>query len=216
LALAAPEAVRAGAWVPGQDRSQTIATASLATASDAGSQPAIELYAEQGLGQGLALVVVAGVQARDGHVAGGERLTAIRFELPAPSGWALSGQLGFVEGPRLDRPGDFTALEQRIGLGHGWRNGTWFDASYAIRDCDGATAARWDAAVGHRFGNGDQVIAKTFGEDSVCGIARDRLQVSYVRQVNEHLGLELGWRETLSSRDGWASRGIVLGLWRQF
>jgi hypothetical protein len=206
----------AGAWVPGSNQQQVIATASLAQASDVGDAAALEIYAEHGLGHGLALVTVAGVGTEDAHAAGQERLTAIRFELPAPHGWAISGQFGYVEGPRPFEMGDFTAIEQRIAIGRGWNNGTWFDASYAVRDCDGNNAARWDAAVGHRFGNGDQIIAKTFGEDSVCGIARDRVQVSYVREVTEALSIEVGWRETLSSYDGWGSRGVVVGLWRRF
>jgi hypothetical protein len=206
----------AGAWVPQTSQQQVISTLSLADTSDSGSQPSLELYAEQGLGHGVALVSVATMRAQDDHPAGGERLTALRVALPAPEGWALSAQFGLVEGPRLDAMGDFVALEQRIAVGHGWSWGTWFDASYAIRDCDGATSTRWDAAIGHRFGNGDQVIAKSFGENSVCGIARDRVQISYVRQLRPGVGVELGWRETLSSHDGWGSRGVVASLWRSF
>jgi hypothetical protein len=206
----------AGAWVPADNRQQVITTLSLADTSDAGSQPAVEVYAEQGLGNGVALVTVATVRGQDDHPSGGERLTALRVALPAPDGWALSAQFGLVDGPRLDRAGDFVALEQRIALGHGWSSGTWFDASYAVRDCDGATSTRWDAAIGHRLGNGDQVIAKTFGENSVCGQARERLQISYVRHLTDGIGVELGWRETTSGPDAWGSHGVVVSLWRRF
>lgn len=211
-----PGLAQAGAWVPPAGTQQTIATASLGSESGSGAQPAIEFYAEQGLIDGVALVIVAGMHGQDGLATGDERLTALRFDLPLLEGWNSSTQIGWVEGPMRDAEGDFTAIESRFAIGRGWNNGVWIDGSYAVRECEGTVSARWDAAVGYRLSNGDRVIGKMFGEDAVCGLARDRAQVSYVRNLGSGLGLEFGWRETISSRDGWDSHGVVIGIWRRF
>lgn len=188
---------------------------SLAPASGARSGPSAELYVERGLAAGVALVIAPAMVSDGGVPHGDERLTALRFALPAPAGWALSWQQGLVEGPRRDGDGDFLGAETRLAIGRGWSSG-WVDLEIARRSCGVTASTRWEGALGHRLDNGSALIVKGFGEDSGCAAPRARVQASWVMPVSRDVSVEIGWRQTVSSRDGWNQQGLVVGFWRSY
>lgn len=203
--------------MPAPGDTQTILTFALTRDTLGRNDNAAELYGERGLGDGWALVLEPSMGALGPQPVGQERLTALRRKLYAGHGWAVSAQGGVVDGPRHERRGSsFVGTEVRLLVGKGFANGMWLDAGAGSRSCGAARAARWEVAGGRTGARGGRTIIKAFGEDSACGRARTRAQISHVAPLSETVGLEIGWRATLDSPDGWGGQGLVIGLWRRY
>lgn len=217
----APTSGWAGAWLPAPGTTQTILTFATTRDSDGHQGTAAELYGERGIDAHWALVLEPAMQDIGATPVGQERLTAFRRLIGKSGGWVASAQAGLIDGPRPDatragRPRTFTGAEARLLVGRGFDNGVWLDLEAGRRSCGAATATRWEAALGRADANGHRDIVKAFGEDSACGRARSRVQVSHVHALTPTIGIEFGWRATLRSPDAWGEQGLVIGLWRRY
>jgi hypothetical protein len=236
LAAGAPQAATADAWVAPAGNTISITTVGPAGGS---GQPELEVYLEQGLGHGFAVVVSPTARGARAGRDGFERLTALRWghSLGTVSGVGLVGsvQLGLVEAqgwdPRepLPRPRDaYTTVEPRVALGANLPGRVWVDLSVAARGCPGPLGwqapLRWQAAAGRNLAGGGNLIVKAWSTGGGCGEPAVTWQLSRVDAITPAIGIETGWRLAgpvrpqpgSDSPRGAPVSGPVIALWVRY
>jgi hypothetical protein len=208
--------VYAGTWTPHKGRGVVIISAAISQTPLDDRASTTDLYYERGLGGGWTFVLTPSVSDQAKVVARNEAQVSLRKALYGKNGWAVSVQGGaYVWHEGADRSVS-SGTEARLGIGKSIGQGGWANVEAALRQCQSQNSVRWEATLGQTVRRVDRAIIKVFGDSEGCTGNISRTQISYVYGLNDRLGLELGWRETLPNDLNWDERGAIIGIWIAF
>jgi hypothetical protein len=211
----APRFANASAWLPKARTTQIIANSYLTTKDDAPLNGDLEIYAEHGVTDNIALVLQATVSDFYSGNIGGNIVGSVRIPVTTLRNWESSLQFGGIAA-KSDRFRDLdTGVEARVSLGRGFENGMWVDGVFGLRNFRNVNLSFWEAAIGKRLNNNDLIILKGFGDSYLTSVSKTKAQLSYVHNFNAEWAFEIGWRLDAKSYNDAPAQGVVIGLWHQ-
>lgn len=212
----APNNASASAWLPKAGNTQIITNSYLTTKDDAPLNGDLEIYAEHGVTDKIALVLQATVSDFYGGNIGGNIVASVRIPFRTLQNWESSLQIGAIAA-KSDKFRDLdTGVEARFSLGRGFENGMWVDGEFGLRNFRNVNLNFWEAAIGKKLNNDDLIILKGFGDNYLTSVFKTKTQLSYVHNFNDEWAFEIGWRLDFKSYHDAPAHGALIGLWHRF
>ncbi len=201
----------AGAWLPNKNENQIIISA----IQNNDNNQNVEIYFEHGINQKIAVIYEQGFAIENGTNEIGEALLATRYRVIKKDNWIASTQFGLVANDFSNFKNTKFSYELRALLGYGYSNG-WANVELATRECSGSSSLRWETTFGLNAFKRDKFILKAFGENDGCAKDISRAQISYVKAINEKMGIEFGYRQGIGNDKLYSPASFLIGIWGKF